>query len=292
MSDIKTIDQNISQLTVFRTITQAYVEIAAIRMKRTRNSVLMNRDFLSRINDIFEDVRASYREEIFKLASGRRTRRGEDITFLAHNGKSVAVFLSANTGLYGDIIDRTFQEFLEDVRKRKSEATIIGKLGRSLFIGAEPDHPYTYYQFTDQGTAIQEFGDFVKHVVQYETIHVYYPSFKSAISQEPATYTISANTPLSDLNKSSLGKRQDYIFEPSLKEILMFFEREIFASQLDQTVREAQLAKYASRIISLDQAGENIKHELNSLFLHKLKVEHREANRKQLHSLASMNMWN
>jgi len=284
------IESDILGLNTFQSITRAYTEIAAIRVRKTRNSVLINRDFINKLEDVFKDVHTSYAREVMKLGT-KSDKASQKVTFLAHNGKTVAVLLSANTGLYGDIIDRTFRLFLKESNENNYEVTIAGKLGLAFYQSEMPDKPYTYFDISDQEFNVNELAQLINHVVQYEEIRVYYPTFQSAINQEPSRYVISAETPLSEIRERE-GKKEYYLFEPSLKEILVFFEQEIFSSLMDQTVRESQLAKFAARIMALDRAGENIKKELQKLRLEKLKVVHNTANRKQLHSLASLNMWN
>jgi ATP synthase F1 gamma subunit len=290
MNDTRSIESDINQLKTLQTVARAYTEIAAVRMRKTRNTVLLNREFVTALDDVFSDVRANYTREVMKLGVKRRGQEG--ITFLAHNGKTVAVFLSANTGLYGDIIERTFRKFQDELQQspEQIEVAIVGRLGLALFQASMPGHPYSFFEVPDTNITPRHLSQLIGHIVQYEEIRVYYPTFQSAIRQLPSRYTISAETPLSELQERG-GRKSKYLFEPSLKETLIFFEREIFASLLDQTVREAQLAKYAARIMTLDRSGENIKKSLKELGLDKLRVEHRVKNRKQLEAISSMKMW-
>jgi ATP synthase F1 gamma subunit len=290
MNDIRSIVRDMNELKTLQVVTRAYTEIAAVRMRKTRNSVLLNREFVTALDDVFADVRASYTQEVVRLATGRRGEEG--ITFLAHNGKTVAVLLSANTGLYGDIIEKTFRLFLEELKRNPAniEVAIVGRLGLTLFQSEMPQTPYTFFEVPDTNITPASLAQLISHIVQYEEIRVYYPTFQSAIRQIPSRYTISAETPLSELQEKG-GRKSKYLFEPSLRDILVFFEREIFASLMDQSVREAQLAKYASRIMTLDRSGENIKTSLKELGLNKLKAEHRIRNRKQLESINSVNLW-
>ena len=78
-----------------------------------------------------------------------------------------------------------------------------------------------------------------------------------------------------------------YIFEPSVEKILMFFETQIFASLFDQAVRENQLAKFASRILSMDRASDNIRNRLKELNLQSMRISHYLVNKKQINSLSS-----
>lgn len=282
MIDERAIEVEINQVKALQTLITAYEEIASIRMKKTRSSVLMNRQFQDEVHDIFEQVRASYAQQVMALAE-KKGRRAGKITFLAHNGKTVAVFLSANTGLYGDIVPKTFDFFMREIGEGISEATIIGKQGLSQFLAEAPNRPYTYFDLPDHKVSSDQLTEVIKHIVQYEEIHVYYGKYLSVVTQKPNMLAISAEIEL----KEEKGKEPvKYIFEPTLEQILMFFETEIFASLFEQTVRESQLAKFASRVMAMDRATENINNNLKKLSFEKLRVAHRAVNRKQLNSLA------
>ena len=73
--------------------------------------------------------------------------------------------------------------------------------------------------------------------------------------------------------------------------IMKFFEAQIFASLFEQTVFESQLAKFASRMTSLELRVENIKDVLKDVALEKEKVRHRIINKKQLETFSSMALW-
>ena len=284
MAKASNIDSELTQLRALQTLVRVYEEIASFRMKRIRQSVLKNREFLKEINGVFEEVRLSYAREVRDLARKKGKPGAEKITFLAHNGKTVAILLSANTGLYGDIVKKTFDLFLSEVVGGKVEATIVGRHGLSLFLAEDTGIPYTYFDLPDSSVTPEDLDKIVGHIVQYEEIHVYYGEFLNVIKQDPAELTISAEISLKD----QPGKaRVKYIFEPNLKKILSFFETEIFASLFEQAVREGQLAKFASRVMAMNRAEENINEELKDLVLEKLRVTHQVSNRKQLNSLAS-----
>ena len=221
------------------------------------------------------------------LAKKRGVEGKEKITFLAHNGKTVAVWLSANTGLYGDIVQNSFNLFLSEVREGTSEVTIVGRYGLSQFRAEEPGRPYTYFDLPDSGVTSEDLNAIVKHIVQYEAIHVYYGEFINVVMQQPNKLTISAEI---SLKKETEEDQKPYIFEPALDKILMFFETEIFASLFDQAVREGQLAKFASRVMAMNRADDNISEKLSDLKFDKMRIAHRMADRKQLNSLSGVLM--
>lgn len=281
----KEIQQEIEQLRGLQILAQAYEEIASTRMKKIRSTVLSKRDFLAEISDVFEQVRKSYARQVVKLVRKKGIKREGKITFLAHNGKTVALFLSANTGLYGDIVKKTFNEFIKEVRGQNSEVTIVGRQGLALYLQEEPNRPYTYFDLPDYGAASNQVAEIIKHIVAYERIHVYYGKFINVVNQSPTIFSIAAeiNLPKDDEKEMTL-----YLFEPSLEKILMFFETEIFASLFEQSVSESELAKNASRVMAMDKAASNVKKYLEELQNEKLRIYHRSVNKKQLNSLSSI----
>ena len=281
----KEIKKEIVEVSSLETLVEVYGEIASVRMMKIRDFVLKNRNFMGSINSIFQDLLAAYTKKLSDLVRAGKIKKGGKVTFLAHNGKKVAVLISANTGFYGEVVQTVFRKFLADIRREDIEVTVIGKLGRSLLLEAEPKRPYTFFELPDYGVDQKKLSEAIRHLVQYEEIRVYYGKYQSVVTQKPEKFSISAGTPVYE---SATAPKVSYLFEPSLEEILMFFETEIFASLFDQSVRESQLAKFAARILAMDKAAENIKKKLNLLGLQRLELSHKSFAKKQLNSLSTI----
>ena len=285
MTTQKDIVDELQQVTSLKNLTEVYGEIASIRMKKIRDFVLKNREFLASIEDIFKECLKSYAFKLSLLIKSGKIKKGQKVTFLAHNGKIVAVLISANTGFYGEVVQNTFNKFLADTANLDVETTIIGKVGRSLFVSAKPDRPYTYFELPDYGIESGKLAEVIGHLVPYEEIRVYYGQYKTVISQKPNVLVISSGTTVKEVPEPL---DYDYIFEPSVEKILQYFEAEIFASLFDQSVRESQLAKFASRILAMDSAVQNIDKRLAELSLDKMKIIHREIGRKQINTVSGL----
>lgn len=287
--DKKAINNQIISLETLEGLAHAYAQISSNRMKSIRSTVLSNRLFLQDLNEIFADVRNSYKDEVKKLIKKPRSggKKGP-ITFLSHNGRTVSVLLSANAGLYGELTSKVFNLFFQEVEKEGSEATIIGRLGKSLFLQRAPNKPYTYFDFPDYGTDQSKLSEIIEHLVQYERIRVYHGKFQNIITQIPNVFNLEAETPIANMNpEGDVKNRTHYLFEPSLEKILIFFESQMFGSLLNQTINESQLAKFAARMFAMDTAGENIKGELKKMKINKLRLTHYIYNKKQVGSLPS-----
>jgi len=283
----KEVKAEIEQLLTLQAMTRSYAELSSERMKKVRSSVVSARDFIISLDVVFQEVRKAYRRQILVLS---KKKKGGKVTFLAHNGKTVAVLLSANTGLYGGIVKRTFDLFAKEVADGKSEAAIVGRLGRSLFLQNWPDRAYSFFEFPDHGFTRRDLAALIAHLVAYEEIHIYYGKFASIVNQTPEMFNIKAETPVSDLEfKEKVYTK--YLFEPTIEQILAFFETEMFTSTFEQTVNESQLAKFASRMIAMDVAYENIGKKLTTTKIMALRVAHDILGRKQLNLISSMTKW-
>lgn len=282
----KDIEVEIGQVDSLHELVEIYGQIASVRMKKIRDSVLRNREYLTSINSIFKDTLNAYSHKLSLFSAGTK-RDVSNVTFLAHNGKTVSTFISANTGFYGEVVQKVYNDFLRDVRKNPDfEITIVGRLGRNLFVQSEPKRAFTYFDLPDYGMDKEKLSWIVRHLVQYEEIKVYYGSYKSVVAQIPSVFEISAGTKIDE--KMTKFDEEGFIFEPSIEEILMFFETEIFASLFIQSVRESQLAKLASRIVAMDKANENIKEWVKDLKFDKLRIQHRDQGKKQTNMLSSI----
>lgn len=286
--DKKSLNTEIVNLETLQSLAYAYAQISSNRMKSIRESVVSSRDYLGDLNEIFRELRNSYKKEVEKLMK-KKSKGGKPVTFLSHNGRTVSVLISANAGLYGEVVPRTFELFVKDVQEKGTEATIIGKLGLSLFLGKEPTRPHTYFDFPDFGVDPAKLGEIIGHLVQYEKIQIYYAKFNNIVNQEPAIFNLEAETPVATYTPEQRPTDvTPYLFEPSLEKILIFFETEMFGSLFEQTVKESQLAKFASRMLAMDTAGENVKGQLSKLKMEKLKYTHYISNRKQLDSMSAV----
>jgi F-type H+-transporting ATPase subunit gamma len=272
------LSQQIEEVQLLETVTKAYGEIAASRMKKTRDGVVQVRDFIDGMKLIFEDVRREYVAEYANKKS--------KITFLAHNGKKVLVLLSSNAGLYGDIVKATYHAFAQELAKENYEVAIVGKTGLSLFKSQFPGRDVTFFEIPDEKSDSTDLIPLIKHVVKYDEIHMFFGKFQNIVTQVPAEIVISSHI---DLTSSADGvKHMRYLIEPDSAKVLSFFEAEIFSALFDQSIAESILAKLGSRILAMNRASDNISREKTRLSLRRLGLQHELFDRKQRNSLVPL----
>jgi ATP synthase F1 gamma subunit len=265
----------------------AYEEIAANNMRRVRNTVVQKRDFLREITVIYNEVKNSYKKDLERLMKKKKIKT-QTLSLITRNGRNAAILLSANTGLYGEIIEQTFHTFLEHLQQEKADPIIIGLVGKRLFEEARPGVSFQYFDLPDTSATQESIRNIVLAIVPYEKAVVFHGKFENVVSQKPEAFSLTYEEPEMQDDKKT---EQRYFFEPTLEEIIVYFEKEIFAAIFEQTVHESELAKYASRMVTLDRATENIKEKLKKISELSRIGMHETANKKQLDALSGMTLW-
>lgn len=269
---------------------ETYEEIAAMRMRKIKNSVLKNREFFLGLDTILSQVEYSYSKELEKIKNNKKSLSKKSVSMLPNNGKTVSVFLSANTGLYGDVLKNIFEEFFKYVTANSTDVLIVGKLGRKMYEETRKPKSYEYFDYSDAGFDQAQTKKLLDQLIKYQKIKVFHGFFENILNQVPKVTEIAGDSVFT--HKHSDQGEINCIFEPSLEDVLKFFEVQILSSLVDQSVYESFLSKYASRMISLDVAVANTSKRINLLRFAGQKLKHKRMNANQQSVLSSMSLWN
>lgn len=282
MNSLKQISTEVESLLSLKNLVEVYEEMAASRMQKVRGAVLQSRQFEDGLLEVFKKVKLAYQKQKLK---DRSKHRGS-------NGKAVAIFVSANSGLYGEIVGKVFEEFTKFVQQTKCEAVVLGKLGISMMADRLPGTLYNYFDFSDEGIDEGGFEMVMRYLIQFEKIYVFYGQFKSILNQEAKMLPVSGDI-LEEpgAGEQPLSGQSDFLFEPSVIAVATVFEGEILASMFEQALHESQLAKFASRMLSLDRSVDNIEKRLLAIKVLERKMKHQQINKSQLGVLSGMTLW-
>ncbi|MBI2599360.1 F0F1 ATP synthase subunit gamma [Candidatus Daviesbacteria bacterium] len=271
-----------------RFLAQAYEQISVVKMQQIRRSVLKTRDFLDRLADVFVDVKGSYKNKILELIKKKKnTTEVTSFSTLAKNDKSVAVLISANTRLYGSIVYQVFDTFSRFIKEQKAtDVVIVGKIGKELFEAVDK-RPYAYFELPDNDVSFAQLESLVGRILNYKKVTVFYGQFINVLNQTPKALEITGEQSLDD-RITEQERNLHFLFEPSLENILNFFETQFFTSSFKQTVNETQLARYASRIDAMEQAIVSIDKKIKNIKYLKLRAIKDTQNKKQQQKFAGV----
>jgi F0F1-type ATP synthase gamma subunit len=285
MKKNKALNQELIGLKEMLNVVDTYEEIAALRMRKVKNMVFSSREFLGGLNDTFSTITYAY-EAYLKGLRNKKARRA------TKNGKSVVIFLSSNTGLYGDIVQRTFDLFRKDLQglENMPDIVVVGKIGMGLMKKYLPDREFSYHVADDSGVTEKHLQPFLDEVLEYSQIAVYHGFFSSVMEQEPRRTVITGSADsLKKEHKSKDGV--SFMIEPSVEEVADYFENQILAALIEQADFEMSLSKFSSRMVSLYSSSQNIKSKIEEVGYDLRKFKHIEINKKQITVLSGADLW-
>lgn len=266
-------------------LISTFEEISAMRMRKVKRSVLSGREFLSGLSSAFGYISYSYR--IYK----KNLKHGSTPSLSFNtNGKSVAVLISSNTGLYGEIIKETFDLFMKNIRGATTDIVLVGKLGRASFEEALPTIPFQYFDAPDNSNSVNDLlAPIINYLSAYSNIVIYHGVFRSILRQEAqGTFVTGEVMKIEDNIKE---KNISFLFEPSIEYIAAYFEKQVLSILLEQTLYESNLSKYASRMLSLDAASQNVDEKRITLSKYLRKMTHKEINSHVQTNIVGGKLW-
>lgn len=261
----KELDERLEESESLKAITQAYSEIANLKVKRIRANVERNRIYFQEISQVFAYVK--------KFASNKKIA-------LVKPKPTVALVLTSNHGFYGSINTELLKFFVSQTKNLNTDRIVVNKAGIDFFRSQPIFSGYQEVLLKNDEPDTQELISIVNMIKDYSRVLVFYSTMKSLLKQEPTvtditasseahlggTYNPGLNDAASKGNKPGLDEAQDFkfIFEPELPKILAFFDSQINTLLLEEAFLESELSRTASRFIAMDEAenasNKSIKH--------------------------------
>lgn len=296
MQNKQDLKENIELVSTLKMITQAYEEISIMRMQKIRTSVLKTREFLVNLSGVYYDTKQSHNRFLKLLISSGDLDRISPYSLLPQNGKKLAVYLSANERMNGEIISKVFHIFAEYIKdKADTDILIVGRIGKELYL-QRSDLPskFDYLEIPDDNVKLEHLSELVERMIQYQEIDMFYGKFVNVVNQEAADSNITGDKPfdskLFDPDEEAKEKRK-FLYEPSIEDIYKFFETQIFSALLKHTIDESHLARYASRIKAMDESMANIDIKAKLLKSEERKLKKSLQNKKQNEAIAGFALW-
>jgi F-type H+-transporting ATPase subunit gamma len=282
----KEIKENLEVVSAIGDITGIYQEIASLRIKQMREGVAKTKEFLAGVADVYNRAKASYIATLQKAVLKGKTDYAES-AFIKRNGKKVFILLSANEHLYGTLILDIWRLFTNELRREEADAVIIGSVGKYFARSEQLTAKATYFFLDDDKPATAQIKKITDFISSYEQIVVYSGEMVTVLSQIPSKSVVSGGATLGE----KVEEAKNYLFEPTPAKILEFFETEIIAALFNQKIFEHQLARFAARMVAMDQATENSKETLEQLNKEFRALRRSVSNRKQLEAFAGYQFW-
>lgn len=294
MQNKQKLNAEIGLVLALKSLAESYETISVMRMQKVRNSVLSVRDFFDKLSEVFLNVKTSYRQEIMKLIEENTRAKKTSSGFISlttgiKNGKTALLLISSKERLYGDLTYRVFEMFADHVKKEpKSDIIIIGAVGEELFKHRFKGKEYALVELPDTGVRVEDFKGIISKIINYERVNVFYGKFANIFRQEPA---VSSVTGEQALEEEGIDHRTYFFFEPNLEKVVNFFEDQAFSALFKQTLNEAELARYASRLQAMENALDNIHLTQVKLKKQAHALKRMVEDKKRIETFSGINLW-
>jgi ATP synthase F1 gamma subunit len=327
MEGIKQIEQRLGDVKLLQELTSTFEAIAAQNLSATRNRVLSARAFLEEAQKVYTDARDIFvaQHQLDPAAYHEQLRVSAD------NGKDLVVVIAPNTKLYGALPEQLLSQSVAGIRQKNCDVLVLGRVGVEYFARLKPPIAFDHLEVADEDWTVAQVQAILVRVAQYHKVTAYYNHFRTVLTADviEADLTLTAaSLPASNprtqgpkdpppqeakdpgkvqpdkpgpqpgnpfarwvTHVKHLSEGPDALFEPSLEEVLNFFETTILKTLLHQKVRESLLSRYAARMVAMDVATENAKTATVGLKRDLSRAKRRRANAKMLDNYSGMSIW-
>ncbi len=259
MSRLLDTQKELEQVSTIRDITAIFEAIASLRIAQIKDRVITSTKFFNEMWEIYVQLQKGEKHNI----GSRATQKG-----------SIAlVIVTSDGGLIGDIDERIIHLLLKDERLSNADIFVVGGHGSTL-LGQKHLTAKQVFTFpdVDKDFDVSPIAQVLSH---YESATVFFQTYASLTRQGVAQMDLFSavvakgqNTKVEEVISSA-----DYIFEPSIGEILKYMENTMLEVALAEMLLESRLAQYASRFNAMSSAknkAKDMKSEL-TMDVHRIK---------------------
>lgn len=231
-------------------VAASLFDVSAEKISRLRAAFEKNKVFYDDIANLYQSIKQTAFER------GELPKRPATVV------QTATVAFTSNIRFYGAVNAEVMGAFVEHMRSdTSSDYIVIGRTGKTLMENVPDlqDRP-SYYAFKEDEPTGEERRQFLQSVAPYSQVQIFYPSFRNVFSQKVVMQDITYTPHAAEASEKTLSF--DYIFEPELSKILDFFETKVRYLLFKRVMLESELARTASRLLSMNQAQERSEKEI------------------------------
>lgn len=269
MASLKDIRKRIQSVKSTRQITRAMKMVAAAKLRRAQEAILNARPYAYRIYAIL-------------ISLAQRVGQTHPLLEQREEKKILVVVLAGDRGLCGAFNTNIFKATEKFIRE-KIEAGVevavdcIGKKANDFF--KKRRQISVYHEGLLGRVTLQNVAHVADEIIKryldgaFDSVYLVYNEFKSAIQQKVIVerlVPISVEVPegvAGILRLSDEDKWRNYLFEPSLSEILSEIVPRHFRMQFFRAVLESVASEHGSRMSAMENATQNASEMIDSLTL-------------------------
>jgi len=260
MANQRDIRRRIRSVQSTQKVTRAMKLEAAARLRKAQERMMSARPYATRMLQVLNSLATRANPEDHPLLEARGSERIE------------AVVITADRGLCGafntNIIKRA-QQFLREQEGKVLTLHVVGRKGRDFFRRRNANIVREHLNVSrkvEYAHAQRIGSDLVERYIakELDAVYLIYNEFKSVVQQR---LIVEQLLPIRKLETDEALARQDYIYEPSSKELLDRLLPKHVEYQVMRALLESAAAEYGARMSAMDAATKNAGDMIHGLTL-------------------------
>ncbi|MBI2798349.1 F0F1 ATP synthase subunit gamma [Candidatus Saccharibacteria bacterium] len=239
---------------VVEEVAQVFENVASVQIRRIKSRVIASREFFHELWGMYSQLR---------LDSKLKDDFGP-----AKTKNQAVLLISSDSGLSGSIDERLVETMMQEVNIRLVDVVVIGRRAEQL-LTQKHMKAVSVFPLPDITKSIRILP-LVNYLAPYKKVTIFYERFVSLSHQEIVAFELQESVKrLSEAESirvdTNLMYASDYIFEPSLAEVVLYLESMMQATALTEMILESRLAQLASRYTAMSSAHDNAEQRKNQL---------------------------
>jgi len=261
MANLKEIRGRITSISSTMQITSAMKMVAAAKLKKAQDAIVMLRPYSEKLQEIIENVNsASDPDNVSVYAQAREVK------------KVLYIAVTSNRGLAGAFNSSIIKELnarLNEDATVEAQVLTIGKkvydsVRRNRTVYHNGSAIFDNLTFEKVANITEEvMNEFVKG--NFDEVYLIYNKFINAATQDVTTERL---LPISMPEKADAGVDTDYIFEPNRAEILDNLIPKSIKTQVFKAVLDSVASEHGARMTAMHKATDNAQSLKNDLVIY------------------------
>lgn len=273
MSTLRDIRNRLRSAENIKKITDAMERVAAARLRRAQAKAEQSRSYTSSLKEVLENLAAA--ESSHPLFEQRQVKKIGLVVITADRGLS---------GSYNTNLLSAADKFLKNYRADQIELIVLGRKAIDYY---RRKNWQVRYQLAEWGGKItfHDIKVFSNQLVnwflagEFDEIWLIYTHYINIMNNKILVEKfLNIGKPTTEKPTAYL----DYIFEPSLEEILAELLPRYCVTRIQSALNEAYASELASRIMAMRAASKNSEEMIDTLTLMRNKMRQRDITREMI----------
>ena len=256
MANLRDIRRRIKSVKNTAQITRAMQLVAAAKMKKAQDQALAGREYSKQLNGVLQDISEGFSDATHALLEKRSGNR------------ELVLIISTDKGLCG-AINTNLAKVLRKQTSADADYVTVGrklrimmeKLGRTVIADFSVKDPVPFADARAIASLLSK--QFLEG--DYDKVTVAYTRFVNTMSQVPEVVQLLPVEP--PTNAGEHTDTNDFLFEPSPKDVLSAILPLYINFRVFQALVEARASEHSARMVAMKSATDNAKKFIKELTL-------------------------